>query len=260
MDRLVVELRVALAPLGIIFGERVTHDATAVPARGRDSEAQYNDYYGFRGYKADLLLDKPTGLPVVKTTLDLGEAEGGNLIPTWERARALGLPLKAARIDGGYTSFKNLAHAAMHWVEVYCKITETWVIHPEASLAALQAKYAAYWEHPDYVPHPGLRKLVTFLVERGEDELVSKWFRNSILREYEEAPGEYLDVYHERNTSESGNGHLKNDLDLAWGWRGKGKRSFDLHSSLCCISLLVVALTRAQHGVATNLGSLQGVV
>lgn len=260
MDRLVVELRIALAGLGITFGQRVTHDATAVAARGRDAEAQYNDYYKFAGYKADLLLDKPTGLPVVKTTLDLTDAEGNHMVPVWERARALGLPLDGGRIDGGYTSFQNLAYAAVFWVEVYCKITETWVVHPEASLAALREKYASYWQHSDYVPSPGLRKLVTFLVERGEDELVGKWYRNSILRMYEEAPGEYLDVYHERNTSESGNGHLKNDLDLAWGWRGKGKRSFDLHSSLCCISLLVVALTRVQHGVTTNLGSLQGVV
>lgn len=242
------------------LGEHVTHDATPLEARGQDEEAQYNDHYEVTGYKLDVVHDRVHDIPLTAQLVGINEDEGGLLVPQWERLDALGLGVETARIDGGYTSFANLAYAAARDVRVVCRITTSWVVHEDATFEKLRDAYHRYWEHPGFVVDPTRGKVVRFLYERGEHDLVGKWCRNHVLAEYEECPTGYREAYGERNLSENVNGRLKNGLRLVSGWRGRGKASLDRRCKQSVAVLLVVALTRAQHGVTDGLTSLQGLV
>lgn len=257
LDELVERLRRALERHGIPLGLDVSQDATPVKARG-DPDAEYNDHYQIRGYKLDLVMDRVLGVPLGKELIGVNEPEGACLRPGLERLKRLGFHVESIAIDHGYTGFENLAYLARRGIRVHCRPNKSWVVRSDATIAELRRWYGKHWSDDAYRSNATLDRVVAFLVDKGHTELVGAWYRNDLMAELEEAPTEALEVYHQRNYSESVNGHFKNDLDLVWGWKGCGPESFDLHATQCVVSLLIVALTRARNGITSDLTSLRG--
>lgn len=260
MDALVQLLADALRRLGHTLGERVGDDATPLESNGRDPEAAYNDHYEKTGYKIDITLDLDHDVPLAKQTLRLNEPEEPCLIPNLERLQALGLHPREAWIDGGYTSFRNLAYLGVNGIRAHYHQTVSWVHRTDATQDAVERAYQAAWGHDDFRTQATLDEQLRFLHHQGRTELVGAYHRNQAMAEYEEAPDVVLDVYHARNQDEGLNGHLKRCLDFQHRFHDQGLRNADLHATVFLTTKLVVALVRAQHGIAHDLASLEGMV
>jgi len=102
--------------------------------------------------------------------------------------------------------------------------------------------------------------MLQFLVDRGHYELVASPFRDAKMAEYEESPDCYLDVCHTRNRDEGFNGHLKEHLRIGWLTKNKKKEKVKLYAGLALTTILIVALTRLQHGITKNLTSIANIV
>lgn len=258
MDTLVQLLADALRRLGHDLGRRVGDDATPLESNGDDPEAAYNDHYEKTGYKVDIALDLDHDVPLAKQTIRLNEAEAGCLIPNLERLQALGLRPEAAWIDGGYTSFHNLAYLGVNGIRGHYHPTMSWVHRDDATQDAVERAYQAEWNHEDFRLQPTLDEQLRFLHHQGRTQLVGAYFRNQTMAEYEECPDGYLDVYHARSQDEGLNGHLKRCLDFQTRFHGQGLARADLHATTCLVTKLVVALVRAQQGITQRLSSLEG--
>lgn len=93
----------------------------------------------------------------------------------------------------------------------------------------------------------------------NKGEIVGKYYRNKIMKEYYINPKKYLDDYHLRNRIESRHGteKLLTNLDKV---NGRGIEKFTNHVGVHLISLMALALCRLQNGVARGLVDLGGLI
>lgn len=195
-------------------------------------------------------------IPMRTTLLDGNGSEGGCLLPSLEHIHGNGILPKVMYIDGGYTSYENIAIAQVRYgVELVYKIEADWVINPKGFDENLMRLYQKHWKDTGFRTYATLEDILRFLLDHGHLEEVGAHFRNMRMAEYEEAPDSYLDVYHQRNIGEGFNGYVKEQMDLERDIP-KGKERVRMHTLSRLLSVVVAALTRAQNGVYEDLGSV----
>ena len=260
IDAFLKELVSVLRSEGVSIGSESSEDATFLKAVKGDKEAEYNGYYKANGYKVDMAVENKHNLPTRIAFLDGNDAEGRCLPDSLQHLHEIGLLPDRMYIDGGYTSYENIAIAEIKYgVELSYRIEKDWVINPKGFEGHLRDLYQKHWKDAEFKPKVSTHYILSFLLTRGHMEEVGAHFRNMRMAEYEEASDSYLDAFHQRNIGEGFNGYAKDQIDLERDVP-KGMEKVRIHalSRICCI--IVAALTRAQNGVFEDLGSIAYIV
>lgn len=260
MDAFLMELASILKAEGIPFGDEMTDDATFLRAVKGDNEAEYSGYYKANGYKTDIVVENKHNLPLRATLLDGDEGEGKCLPESLAYLHRIDLLPTVMYVDGGYTSYENIATAETKYrVELRYRIEVDWVLNPKGFEEYLRTINQKCWKDEGFKTNATIDYILRFLLEHGYTEEVGAHFRNMRMAEYEESPDCYLDVFHRRNVGEGFNGYAKDQIDLERDIP-KGKEKVRVHTLSRLCSVIVVALTRAQNDVFDNLGSVAYIV
>lgn len=246
--------------LGVDFS-KVGEDAMPLPCAKSDREAEYSPYYEMRGWKIDILLNlsEDAYLPLNFKLLGINDDEGKCFPESLKVLANNQIIPDDLWIDGKYASFENIAIAASHGINLRYRIEADWVVKC-VTIRDITMKYHRYWREPNFIPQPNFQYMLQFLVSHGNFELVASPFRDAKFAEYEESPDCYLDVYHTRNRDEGFNGHLKEHLRIDWLTKNKKKEKVKVYAALALTAILVIALTRLQHGITKNLTSIANIV
>ncbi len=105
--------------MGMEIGRRTGEDATDVHSLKFDDEAEYSGYYRHNGYKVDIVhdLDDPS-LVLDYTPMGISGDEGACLIPSQQRLAADGICTVEQKVDGKYTSYRNIAHSGINGIRL----------------------------------------------------------------------------------------------------------------------------------------------
>ena len=254
-----IKLKELLGEYGINFGERRGEDATVIRALPNDAEAEYNDYYKVKGYKKDIVIDLDTGLPLAYADIGINEHEGACLIPLMARLATLGFTCKEQKVDGKYPTYENIATAKIvYGAELIYLPHKDWVFNEKGSEEAIKREYQKYWKDVDFRVNASIHYMLRFLYNKGKIEHVGAYYRNKVLLEYKKDPDGYkMQIgYGERSKNEWFNDYVKRHLGFDLNLPKRGKRAAYRYTTMCLIAINAVALTRVQHGVTDNLGSV----
>lgn len=248
---------------GLDLCAEVTGDGRALEAVPSDQEAQYNGHYEMKGWKGVTLLTTREHLPIATTTIRLNDAEWPVMVHLVQQAQARGCHMVRITLDGAYEPFECLAllEGAMG-VEVVTKPQKDWVTHPEATEEELQRRYQTYHDELWFTMGASLdeiRRLLTIHGSTGDRAMVGMEIRNRLMARREADPEGFDAEYHPRSNAESYNNSEKHDYGCRqWLHRRPGQWWALSARTIVCLSMLVVALTRLQHGVTQGLMSVVG--
>ncbi len=251
LDRLLQELLVEQRRLLPSLGELQVEDATPLEARRREDEAPYNPHYGVRMMKEELRWDVPHEALLTQQSYDGLAHEGQWLNVLTTRLVEAGIRTASVTIDGGYTSFQNIA---LQWREGHVlsyRVQEAWKINRETALEDVLKRYQTHRKNPDFLANAPLEAKLRFLIDHDREhdiESVGRYLRDTYLTTRK--PEEETKVRSHRSQNEGFNAELKR-LPIAPARRGA--RELLRRAQACTLTLHLVQLTRLQHGVTTGL-------
>lgn len=246
---------------GLEIGREVGQDATPIPAKKKDEDADWNGHYEIWCYLWHNLRDMETGIPLDYHITNGREDESHLLAPMLMRLIRIKkiAPIRLF-IDCGYTGFENMARLSVYWnIDIVCNIANDWIFHDDATRYDIGRWYQKLWKEPYFKEGASFyyKLYALMLTDEYRFKLVGAFFRNDILAKYEEAPDGYMDFYHLRNRVESGHGNEKRQTEITH-IEAKGIERVTTHIGMHLISILAIALYRLQHGVSTGLTNLAG--
>lgn len=242
--------------LGLKMGENTVQDATPIEALHHDEDAEYNAHYEVKGYKADIITDLNTGVPVSKKVTGINNDESRDLVPQLEELVKAGIDVKNHWIDGGYDDYHNLAWMGVHGIRAHHPIHKNWVHNEKGEENKIRRLYNRHWKDEDYRANAPMESILPFLFKKGYDEEVGSFFRNESMERYQKDPETYEKDYHKRSREEGNNGYWKEHLGIENRLTVKGLERVDRYITRNMCSLLCIALCRLQHGVKENLTSV----
>lgn len=251
LDQLLTELLVEQRRLLPDLGSVQVEDATPLEARRREDEAPFNPHYGVRMMKAELRWDVPHEALLTQQFYDGLAHEGQWLTPLTLRLVEAGIQRASATIDGGYTSFHNIALQWRHGTVLSYRSQEGWTSDREAALAGVLKRYQTHRTHPSFLVEATLEAKLRFLIDHGSEhdiEAVGRYLRDDYLGK--RTADEDALVKSHRSQNEGLNAEYKR-LPITPARRGK--RELLRRAQACSLTLHLVQLTRLQHGVATHL-------
>ncbi len=255
--RIVSEIKEQLKKKGKWTGNAV-EDATVIVARRGDEEAKYNGYYETYGWKKDLFIDSTNNIFLSYKDMEINENEGEYMKYHLDKLNRLGIRIAHLTADGKYATYYNIAMSKCQYgVDFLYKPQKGWVYNEKGEEEKIKERYSRYWKEEKYFnPNVSLEYKLHFLYKKGEYEMVGAYYRNKRMEEWannEELRREYGK---ERNLNEGFNSYLKQHAGFDSNLPRKGKKIAFFHTTLCLISLNLVALTRLQNGVTKNLISV----
>lgn len=251
LDQLLTELLVEQRRLLPDLGTIQVQDATPLEARRRDDEAPYNLHYGVRMMKNELRWDVPHEALLTQQYYDGLAHEGQWLTPLTLRLVEAGIQPANATVDGGYTSFHNIARQWRHGVVLSYCAQEGWKPDRDAALADVLKRYQTHREKPSFLVEASLDAKLRFLVDHGSEHdinAVGCYLRDNYLatRSIEED----AHVKSHRSQNEGLNAEYKR-LPITPARRGK--QELLRRAQACSLTLHLVQLCRLQHGITTHL-------
>lgn len=263
LDAFVETNRKELLRHGIKLGEEIVLDASPIPGKKKDEEADWNGHYEIWCYLWHNLRCLNTGLPLNFHITNGREDESHFLAPFILKLRTLQhiTPIRVY-IDGGYASFENIARMYVYFdIDVVCNIAKDWTFSESGTEAEIQRWYNKLWKEPFYKSKAsfGYMQYALMLSDENRFKQVGMFHRNNILTRYEECPDGYLDDYHFRNRIENNHGTEKRKTEIK-NIEAKGIERTTTHIGMHLIALHAVALCRLQNGIITGLTNLAGLV
>lgn len=251
LDQLLTELLVEQRRLLPDLGNVQVQDATPLEARRREDEAPFNPHYGVRMMKEELRWDVPHEALLTQQYYNGLAHEGQWLTPLTIRLVEAGILRASLTIDGGYTSFENIALQWRHGLVLSYRVQEGWKPDRDAALANVLKRYQTHRMNPDFLVEASLDAKLRFLVDHGSKhdiDAVGCYLRDDYLatrtREHEAL------VKSHRSQNEGFNAEYKR-LPITPARRGK--QELLRRAQACSLTLHLVQLCRLQHGITTHL-------
>lgn len=263
LDAFVEANRKELLRYNITLGEEIVLDASPIPAKKKDEEADWNGHYEKWCYLWHNLRCINTGLPLDFHITNGREDEAHFLAPFVLKLVTLKHihPVKAY-IDGGYASFENIARMYIYFnMDVVCNIAKDWKFSESGTGAEIQRWYNKLWKEPYYKPKADFEYMQYALLLNGGARFkqVGMYYRNNILTRYEECPDGYMDDYHFRNRIENNHGTEKRKTEIK-DIEAKSIERITTHIGMHLLALHAIALCRLQNGKTTGLTNLAGLI
>ena len=244
--------------MGMEIGRRTGEDATDKQSLKFDDEAEYSGYYRHSGYKVDIVhdLDDPS-LVLDYTPLGINEDEGECLIQSQQRLAADGIRTMEQKVDGKYTSYRNIAHSAINGIRLQYRIEKDWKHNPAGGEHEVRRLYQKYHGDVHFRTDATIMEMLIFLYNRGEYEAVGSYFRNSVMAVAETNPAGHVRICNERSGKTEGFMAVTKSTTAfdARPYR-RGRRWFERSCHFTFLGKIFAALVRLQHGIKSHLGSL----
>ena len=236
--------------------EKGREDATVITAKRKDDEAEYNGYYKTNGWKKDMLVSKQ-GIFISYKDMEINDDEGKALPHHLWKLKEVGIKLDSLTVDGGYTSYKNIAIAHCGYqTKLLYKPQKGWVYNEKGTPRKIRERYSKYWKDEWYTPNASIEEQLQFLYRKKEYEYVGAYFRNIHVKKYEVNKDLQKEIIQGRNENEGFNSYLKQRVGFECELPRKGEKEAFFHTTLCLLALNMVALTRLQNGVTESLTSV----
>jgi len=255
--RITKEIEKQLKKKGRWTGKAV-EDATVIIARRGDEEAKYNGYYEAYGWKKDLFVDSVNKIFLSYKDMEINENEGEHMKYHLKKLNEMGIKITHITADGKYATYYNIAMSKCQYdVDFLYKPQKGWVYNEKGKEEKIKEKYSRYWKEEKYFnPNTSLKNKLHFLYKRGEYEMVGAYYRNKRMEEWADNEELRKEYGRERNLNEGFNSYLKQHAGFDSNLPRKGRKIAFFHTTLCLISLNLVALTRLQNGITENLISV----
>ncbi len=245
--------------LGLNIGASVGQDSTPLQAKAKDEEAEYNGHYEKRMYKAHVVTDTNHDIPLGECTTPGLDYDGHFLQCNLQKVEQCGAEVEDVYGDQHYGTYENYAfvHCGLD-ARAHFRLAVDDEYNSSGELGELRRVYQTFWEDADFKPNASDDEVIQFLYGHGETERVGALYRNHAVQEREECPEGFAESLYPRTKCEGSNGHWKENLDFEHSFKKKGLVNAAIHVSATCFAVLLVALTRLQHGVTTGLTRLAG--
>ena len=255
---IVGEIKRIAESYSIKIGAIIYEDATDVRALKHDPEAKYSGYYNEYGYKTDIIIDADNDmLPLSFTPLEITEDEGKCLIPSLEKMNERDIHPTLMVVDDKYASYRNIAHAGLHNIELNYKIAKGWKYNNKGSEKELKRRYQKYHRKDDFVVNADINYILWFLYKHEDYKYAGAYYRNLAMKEYSDNPEEYTKICNGRSGKMEGfNGILKMETNFDGRLPRRGWDAFVRNAILSIMAFDIAALIRLQHGIADNLTSI----
>ena len=267
IDKTIQEVVLRLRSYGIEIGKEIAVDATPIEALQNDKEAIYNGHYKLLMYKLYTAVDVHYRIPLAYAVDEGTASDSGNLIPLLYQVKQKGIDFDYVYADGAFESHSNFAEIHMRFSANFrTNLGEYYTLSEEGSRESIEWHYERSWNKaPHYrslrTINNDIDYMMMVLVDIGETHAVGNYYRNTLIREVEEAPAEYEEQYKSARTRiEEFHGHIKEQLEIEHKLNRKGLENVRQYLEMCLFSYLCVALNRLQHGVTDGLVDLSGLV
>ncbi|MEM2583529.1 MAG: hypothetical protein QW519_04115, partial [Candidatus Thermoplasmatota archaeon] len=169
----------------------------------------------------------------------------------------LGIFLKHITADGKYATYYNISVVECHYgIEFLYRIQEGWKYNEKGDERYIKRRYSKYWKEKGFNPNASIEEKLKFLYRKGEYEVVGAYYRNGMMKKWEENESIRENYSKLRNKNEYFNSFIKQHAGFETDIPRKGRDSAFFHTTLCLLSLNFVALTKLQNGVTENLISV----
>ena len=234
---------------------KASEDATVITAK-RNDDAKYSGYYKTKGWKKDLLRDSH-GIFISYEDMEINDNEGDALLHHLQKLREIGIKLEELTVDGKYPTYENIAIAKCGYgTNLLYKPQKHWVYNEKGSVRKLHERYSRYWRDEYYKANQSIDYELQFLYKKGEYEYVGAYFRNIQVKKYEVNEKLRKKIIRKRNGDEGFNSYIKQHVGFESDLPRKGRKNAFFHTTLCLVTLNMVALTRLQNGIKENLTSV----
>jgi hypothetical protein len=259
MDAMIMALKDEMARCQRKLGSHVAIDGMPFKALDKDKECHFNPHYKIKGWKTQTILDIDYNIPLAVEITDVIDADAPQLQPLLAHLDRLGFDFDGVWADGAYVSRENLA--------VVCQIYKakqhfnfrkdvTWDVGGEPG--CVKTAYNKCWKDPDFNPEATFEEMMDFLLKRSNYDIPGSYWRNKYYKEWTEDYFKTKLEYDKRPSRMEGfHGHIKEHLNLEKYLDYKGIKNVERHVLMCYITLIAVALCRAQHGKFEGMTSVE---
>lgn len=245
--------------LGLNIGSRVGQDSTPLQAKAKDEQAAYNGHYKKHMYKAHVITDLEHDIPLGDCTTPGLDYDGHFLQCNLQKIKQCGAEVKDVYGDQHYGTYDNYALVQFELgARAHFRLAVDDAHNSSGELDELRRIHQTFWSAADFEANADDDKIIRFLYAHGEKERVGAFYRNRAVREREECPDGFAESLYPRTKCEGLNGHWKEQLDFEHSFKKKGLVNAAVHVSATSFAVLLVVLTRLQHGVTTGLTRLTG--
>lgn len=263
LDAFVEANRKELQKHGITLGKEIVLDASPIPAKKKDKQADWNYHYKMWCYLWHNLRCMHTGLPLNFHITNGREDESHFLAPFVLKLKTKQYidPVRIY-IDCGYAGFENIARMNVYFdIDVVCNIAKSWKISELGTETEIWRRYSKLWKQPYFKLKADFEYIqYTMMLSGGRRfKQVGMYYRNNILTRYEECPDGYMDDYHYRNRIENNHGTEKRKTEIK-NIEAKSIERITTHIGMHLIALHAIALCRLQNGITVGLTNLAGLV
>ena len=255
---IVAECVRAASSMGVEIGRRVGEDATDIRSLKFDDEAEYSGYYRHHGYKVDMVHDlDDQSLVLDYTPMGINGDEGECLMQSQQRLAADGIRTVEQKVDGKYTSYRNIAHSGINGIRLQYRIERDWRHNTAGEEHEIRCLYQKYHDDACFKTGAAITDMLIFLYNRGEYEAVGSYFRNSVMAVAETDPDGHARICNERSGRTEGMVAVtKSTTSMDARPYRRGRKWFERSCHFTFIGKIFAALVRLQHGIKTHLGSL----
>lgn len=256
MDSFIVEIRKELEKNNIKLGRRIGIDATPLEALFKDKDAKYNDYYKMKGYKIHGVCDLDYNIPLAIVITPMNVFDSTIFKYLLDRINKTGIQFEKVYTDSAYDAYEHFALVHMKYnAKFYTRLQENTVYHEKGTPAGIQHEYNRLRNKEDFLPPDKItfEDKLRFLMKYKKFKPVGIYFRNKFIEKCYKKIENGLDTKNLRNAVEGLHGFLKNYLNLQNYLDYKGIRNVERHVRWTYLSILGIALARAQNGITENL-------
>jgi len=211
-------------------------------------------------YKVHIVIDVDTNVPLFFIVTSDTEFDGKYLITILEKMQSLGMPPKKVYADEHYDTLENWANASFKYGAKCCiNLAENAVFRDDGKPESLQKEYQRFHRNADFKTQDkiGFDEMLNYLLEHDKYQCVGAYFRNQWYLDWKKRKMELENSGEPekkpRSKSEGLHGHIKENMLFEVFMDRRGMKYAEKHANMIMISLLMVALTRAQNGVLDGL-------
>lgn len=260
MDRTIKCLNKELEKQGQVLGRRIGIDSTPLESLFNDDDANYNGHYELTGYKVHGAYDLDRNLPLAIFITPMNEGDSPYFKYLLMKLCTLGIKFEKVFADGAYDSYENFALVHLGFkAKFYTNLGENTKFNEKGTIEGIQKEYNRLRNKEGFLPPDQitLEKKLELLGKYGKFEPVGAYFRNQLLERWDEwkiqkKEGKHI-PYNDRNAAEGYHGFIKKYLNLQNYFDYRGIRNVERHIRWTYLSVLGIALARAQNGITENL-------
>ncbi len=259
LDAMVIALKVEMARYGRKLGSKVAIDGMPFEALNKDKECHYNPHYDVKGWKNQSIVDMEYNLPLAVEVTDVIDGDAPHLQPLLNHLAKYNFDFDEFWGDGAYLSRENIAKVCQFYKAKQHFNYRKDVIWDEAGEPEnIKKEYHKHWKEPDFKPEATLEEQLDYLMAKRKSEIVGSYWRNQYYKEWKDEYFKTKLAYDIRPARMEGfHGHIKEHLNLEKYLDYKGIKNVERHVLMCYITLVAVALCRAQHGRFEGMMSIE---